>query len=371
MTPPSWRNDLTVPVELVEEIVRLEGLDAIPSILPTPKGGRGLTATQKRRRAVTHALAYSGYAEIIPTPFMATGLFDAWGLSKDDARRATVSVQNPLDSDYAVLATTLLPAMLEAVAKNAARGQHDVSIYSVAQVAIGGKAETPMPSVDHRPDEETLAAVVNSLPKQPLHVATVGVGDAEVEGPWGDSRMYSWADAVESAQIVARTAGIELEVRAADYLPWHPGRCAELLVDGQVVGHAGELHPQILEECGLPARVCAMEMDLSALPQSAHLPAPKLSAYPAVHQDLALVVDDSTPAESVRKTVAEHAGPLLENVTLFDVYRSESLGEGKKSLAFGLLFRADDRTLTEDEASEGRLAAAEAAKQEFNATMRA
>ena len=371
VTPPSWRNDLTVPVELVEEIVRLEGLDAIPSILPTPKGGRGLTATQKRRRAVTHALAYSGYAEIIPTPFMATGLFDAWGLSKDDARRATVSVQNPLDSDYAVLATTLLPAMLEAVAKNAARGQHDVSIYSVAQVAIGGEAETPMPSVDHRPDEETLAAVVNSLPKQPLHVATVGVGDAEVEGPWGDSRMYSWADAVESAQIVARTAGIELEVRAADYLPWHPGRCAELLVDGQVVGHAGELHPQILEECGLPARVCAMEMDLSALPQSAHLPAPKLSAYPAVHQDLALVVDDSTPAESVRKTVAEHAGPLLENVTLFDVYRSESLGEGKKSLAFGLLFRADDRTLTEDEASEGRLAAAEAAKQEFNATMRA
>lgn len=114
-----------------------------------------------------------------------------------------------------------------------------------------------------------------------------------------------------------------------------------------------------------------MEMDLSALPLTSQLPAPKLSAYPAVHQDLALVVDETTPAESVRKVVAEHAGPLLETVTLFDVYRSESLGEGKKSLAFGLLFRANDRTLTEDEASEGRLAAAEATKQEFNATMRA
>ncbi|OIR41350.1 phenylalanine--tRNA ligase subunit beta [Corynebacterium sp. NML130628] len=371
VTPSSWRNDLTVPVELVEEIVRLEGLDAIPSILPTPKGGRGLTASQKRRRAVTHALAYSGYAEIIPTPFMASNIFDAWGLSKDDARRNTVSVQNPLDSDYAELATTLLPAMLEAVTKNVARGQHDVSIYSVAQVAIGGEVETPMPSVEHRPDEKTLADVVNSLPKQPLHVATVGVGSAEVEGPWGEARAYTWADAIESAQIVARTAGVELEARAAEYLPWHPGRCAELLVEGQVVGHAGELHPQLLEENGLPARTCAMEMDLSALPQTPQLPAPKLSAYPAVHQDLALVVDESTPAESVRQVVAEHAGPLLETVTLFDVYRSESLGESKKSLAFGLLFRAIDRTLTEDEASEGRLAAAEAAKQEFNATMRA
>ncbi|OIR42148.1 phenylalanine--tRNA ligase subunit beta [Corynebacterium sp. NML140438] len=371
VTPPSWRNDLTVPVELVEEIVRLEGLDAIPSILPTPKGGRGLTASQKRRRAVTHALAYSGYAEIIPTPFMSSNIFDAWGLSKDDARRNTVPVQNPLDSDYAELATTLLPAMLEAVAKNAARGQHDVSIYSVAQVAIGGEAETPMPSVEQRPDENTLAKVINSLPKQPLHVATVGVGNAEVEGPWGDARAYTWEDAIESAQIVARTAGAELEVRAVDYLPWHPGRCAELLVEGQVVGHAGELHPQLLEENGLPTRTCAMEMDLSALPLTSQLPAPKLSAYPAVHQDLALVVDETTPAESVRKVVTEHAGPLLETVTLFDVYRSESLGEGKKSLAFGLLFRANDRTLTEDEASEGRLAAAEAAKQEFNATMRA
>lgn len=371
VTPPSWRNDLTVPVELVEEIVRLEGLDAIPSILPTPKGGRGLTASQKRCRAVTHALAYSGYAEIIPTPFMASNIFDAWGLNKDDARRNTVSVQNPLDSDYAVLATTLLPAMLDAVAKNASRGQHDVSIYSVAQVAIGGEDQTPMPSVEQRPDEKTLTEVVNSLPKQPLHVATVGVGNAEVEGPWGEARPYTWADAIESAQIVARTAGVKLEVRAAEYLPWHPGRCAELLVDGQVVGHAGELHPQLLEENGLPARTCAMEMDLSALPLTSQLPAPKLSAYPAVHQDLALVVDESTPAESVRQIVAEHAGPLLETVTLFDVYRSEALGEGKKSLAFGLLFRANDRTLTEDEASEGRLAAAEAAKQEFNATMRA
>ena len=227
-----------------------------------------------------------------------------------------------------------------------------------------------MPSVAARPDEATIAELLASVPEQPLYAATVAVGDAEAEGPLGEARAYTWADAIESARVVARAAGVELEVAAADYLPWHPGRCAELRVGETVVGHAGELHPQVLEALELPPRVCAMELDLSALPFDAVLPAPKLSAYPALHQDIALVVDESVPAEKVREVVAEGAGELLESVTLFDVYRSEQLGADKKSLAFGLVFRAPDRTLTEDEASEGRLAAAEAAKERFGAEMR-
>ena len=370
VTPPTWRGDLNEDVELIEEIVRLEGLDAIPSILPTPRGGRGLTPAQKRRRAVTHALAYAGYAEIIPTPFIANGTFDTWGLDADDPRRNTVLVQNPLDNDYGVLATTLLPSMLEAVGKNVARGRADLAIYSVAQTSFKRAESSPMPSVAARPDEATIAELLASVPEQPLYAATVALGDAEAEGPLGEARAYTWADAIESARVVARAAGVELEVAAANYLPWHPGRCAELRVGETVVGHAGELHPQVLEALELPPRVCAMELDLSALPFDAVLPAPKLSAYPALHQDIALVVDESVPAEKVREVVAEGAGELLESVTLFDVYRSEQLGADKKSLAFGLVFRAPDRTLTEDEASEGRLAAAEAAKERFGAEMR-
>lgn len=371
VTPPTWRGDLNEDVELIEEIVRLEGLDAIPSILPTPRGGRGLSPAQKRRRAVTHALAYAGYAEIIPTPFIANDTFDTWGLDAQDPRRNTVRVQNPLDSDYGVLATTLLPSMLEAVGKNVARGKADLALYSVAQTSFKRSESSPLPSVAVRPDEATIAELVASVPEQPLHAATVAVGAAEAAGPLGEARAYTWADAVESARVVARAAGVELEVAAAQHLPWHPGRCAELRVGGTVVGHAGELHPQILEALELPARVCAMELDLSALPFVTELPAPKLSAYPALHQDIALVVDDAVPAEQVREVVAEGAGALLESVSLFDVYRSEQLGADKKSLAFGLVFRAPDRTLTEDEASEGRLAAAEAAKERFGAEMRA
>ena len=371
VTPPAWRTDLNEPVELIEEIVRLEGLDDIPLVLPTPRGGRGLSQEQRRRRAVTHALAYSGYVEIIPTPFMSNTVVDTWGLDADDPRRNTVGVQNPLDADYAVLATTLLPAMLEAVGRNVARGRHDLSLYSVAQTAEKTADESPMPSVAERPSDAVVEELVSSLPVQHLHAATVAIGNIEPEGPWGDGRAYTWADAIESAQVVARACGVTLDIESVEHLPWHPGRCAQLSVDGVVVGYAGELHPQVLEALGLPERTCAMEIDLTAVPFNQTLPAPVLSSFPALHQDIALVVDEAVPAESVRRTIEQNAGDLLEAVELFDVYRSESLGDGKKSLAFGLIFRAPDRTLTDDEASAGRLAAAEAAEKEFGAQMRA
>lgn len=370
VTPPTWRTDISVPVELVEEVVRLEGLEAIPSILPTPRGGRGLSPLQRRRRAVTHALAYSGYAEIIPTPFIANNTFDTWGLEADDPRRNTVHVRNPLDADYGILGTTLLPSMLEAVGRNVARGRGDLAIYSVAQTSKKRADVSPLPDVAQRPADGVIAELIESLPEQHLHAATVACGNTQLAGPWGEGRAYEWSDAIEAAQVVARACGVDLEVEAADYLPWHPGRCAALTVDGAVVGHAGELHPQVLEKLGLPARTCAMEIDLTAIPLAERLPAPRLSAFPLLNQDIALVVDETVAAEDVRRAVQEGAGELVEAVTLFDVYRSASLGEGKKSLAFGLAFRAPDRTLTEEEASEARLHAAELAKERFGAEMR-
>lgn len=371
VTPPTWRSDLGVPVDLVEEVLRLEGLEDIPTILPTPSAGRGLSPAQKRRRAVGHALAYSGYAEILPTPFIANDTFDAWGLDADDPRRNTVAVQNPLESDHAVLGTTLLPSMLDAVRRNVARGRDSVALFGVQQVSFAVADHTPMPTVASRPDDATVASVVDSLPRQPLHVATVGSGEQEFAGPWGGGRDYTYADAIESARIVARAAGVELEIANAEYLPWHPGRCAQLSVAGTVVGHAGELHPQVLEALGLPARTCAMELNLSALPLQESFPAPRLSAFPALHQDLALVVDDEIPAETVRRVVESAAGELLESVELFDVFRGEQLGDGKKSLAFNLIFRAVDRTLTDEEVNEYRVQAAEKARVDLGAQMRA
>lgn len=368
VVPPTWRPDLSMSADLVEEVVRLEGLDAIPSITPMAPAGRGLTPAQKRRRAIGHALAYQGYAEILPTPFMSNTILQEWGI--DDERTHTVKVLNPLESDHGVLATTLLPAMLESLARNVSRGQHDVRLFGQEQVSFArGEGISPMLRVDVRPSEAEVEQLLASLPDQRLHVAVVACGKQEYDGPWGQGREYTYADAIEAARIVARAADVELEVENAQMLPWHPGRCAALKVDGRVVGFAGELHPQLLGD--LPARTCAMELDISALPFKPSMPAPIPSPFPVLLQDVALVVDEQVPAEQVRKVLEDNLGPLCESVELFDVYRSDSLGQGKKSLAFNMRFRASDRTLTDDECSEARLAAVEAAQKECGAVMRA
>ncbi|WP_226436748.1 phenylalanine--tRNA ligase subunit beta [Rhodococcus yananensis] len=372
VTPPTWRPDLTQPADLVEEVLRLEGLDLIPSVLPAAPAGRGLTPSQKRRRAVGRSLANDGHVEVLAPVFLPAGVFDTWGLDADDPRRSTTRVLNPLESDRPELATTLVPGLLEVLARNVSRGQRDLSLFSIAQVVCPGPDTGRVDAlpVDRRPTDDEIARLDASLPAQPVHIGGVLTGLREPSGPWGAGRAVEAADAFAAADVVARAAGVSLERRAAQYLPWHPGRCAELLVDGAVVGHAGELHPAVLERAGLPPRTCAYELDLDALPIVESLPAPVVSPFPAVLQDVAVVVADDVPAASVESALRGGGGELLEDVRLFDVFTGAQVGEGRKSLAFALRFRAYDRTLTEDEASEARDAAVAAAAAAVGAELR-
>ncbi|ORX08127.1 phenylalanine--tRNA ligase subunit beta [Mycolicibacillus trivialis] len=372
VTPPSWRPDLGQPMDLVEEVLRLEGYDRIPSRLPTAPAGRGLSPVQRRRRAVGKALALSGYVEVLPTPFLPAGVFDTWGLATDDPRRHTTAVLNPLEADRPQLATTLLPGLLEPLARNVARGVTDVALYALAQVVQPTdrtRGIDPLP-VDRRPTADQLAALDESLPRQPLHVGAVLCGLREPRGPWGPGRPVAAGDAFDAVRVIARTCGVAVELRSGELLPWHPGRCAEVLVDGRVVGHAGQLHPAVIERAGLPAGTCAVELSLDAIPVAESLPAPRVSPFPAVFQDVALVVPADTPAQAVADAVRAGAGELLEDVTLFDVYTGPQVGEGYKSLAFALRFRAPDRTLTEDEASAARQGAVDRAGERVGAVLR-
>ena len=372
VTPPSWRPDLVQAADLVEEVLRLEGLDAIPSVLPAAPAGRGLSAAQRRRRAVSASLALSGYVEVLPTPFLPAGVFDQWGLAADDGRRHAAVVLNPLEADRPQLATTLLPALLEALSRNVSRGFPDVALFSVAQVVRPTdrtRAIPPIPT-DRRPTDEEIAALDASLPDQPVHVAAVLSGLREPRGPWGPGRPVAAADAFEAARTIGRAAGVEVSLRAARQLPWHPGRCAEVLVDGRVVGHAGQLHPAVVERCGLPPGTCAVEVDLDALGAPAGFPAPRVAPFPAVFQDLSLVVADDVPAQAVVDAVREGAGELLEDVALFDVYTGPQVGAGRKSVTLALRFRAPDRTLTEDEASAARDSALALAADRLGAHLR-
>ncbi|MEZ0359821.1 phenylalanine--tRNA ligase subunit beta [Mycobacterium sp. SA01] len=372
VTPPSWRPDLAQPADLVEEVLRLEGLDKIPSVLPTAPAGRGLTAAQKRRRAVGKALGLSGFVEVLPTPFLPAGVFDAWGLPDRDPRRVTTTVLNPLEADRPSLATTLLPALLEALSRNVSRGFGDVALFSIAQVVYPTDQTTGVELIPthRRPSDEEIAALDASLPSQPVHVGAVLTGLREPRGPWGPGRAVEAADAFEAVRTIARACGVDVTLRAAQYLPWHPGRCAEVLVDGQVVGHAGQLHPSVIERSGLPKGTCAFELDLDAVPIVQTLPAPRVSPFPAVFQDVSLVVAGDVPAAAVIDAVRDGAGELLEDVALFDVYTGPQIGADRKSLTLALRFRAPDRTLTEDEASAARDAAVAAATERVGAELR-
>ncbi|ORV96679.1 phenylalanine--tRNA ligase subunit beta [Mycobacterium kyorinense] len=373
VTPPSWRPDLLQPADLVEEVLRLEGLDIIPSVLPPAPAGRGLTAAQQRRRAVGKSLALSGYVEILTSPFLPAGVFDAWGLPADDPRRNTTQVLNPLEADRPHLATTLLPGLLEALARNVSRGLVDAALYSIAQVVQPTEQTRAVEliPVDRRPTDDEIALLDASLPRQPQHVAAVLAGLREPRGPWGPGRPVEAADAFEAVRIVARASGVEVALRAARYLPWHPGRCAEVLVGDTVIGHAGQLHPAVIERSGLPKGTCAMELNLDAVPITETLPAPRVSPFPAVFQDVSLVVDADVPAQAVMDAVRDGAGELLEDIRLFDVYTGPQLGERRKSLTFALRFRALDRTLTEDEASAARDEAVRCAAERVGAVLRA
>ncbi|GAA5059643.1 phenylalanine--tRNA ligase subunit beta [Nocardia callitridis] len=372
VTPPSWRPDLAQPADLVEEVLRLEGLEQIPSVLPTAPAGRGLSAEQRRRRAVSRALAFAGGVEVPPPVFLPPGVFDTWGLDADDPRRVTTRVLNPLDSERPELATTLLPGLLEVAGRNISRGARDLTLYGVAQVVLPGPNVRPVAElpVDRRPTDEQIAELVDSLPAQPVHVAAVLTGRHEPRGPWGQGRQVEAADAFALADDVAAAAGVVLERRAAAYLPWHPGRCAELVVDGAVVGYAGELHPAVLERSGLPPRTCAVELDLDALPLREPRLSPTVSPFPAVLQDVSVSVEHSVPAVSVEQALRSGGGDLLEDIALFDVYEGAQAGEGRKSLTYALRFRAPDRTLTEDEASSARDAAVAAASDAVGAVLR-
>jgi phenylalanyl-tRNA synthetase beta chain len=372
VTPPSWRPDLLQPADLVEEVLRLEGLDVIPSVLPLAPAGRGLSATQRRRRAIGKSLALSGYVEILPTPFLPAGVFDTWGLPADDARRKTTQVLNPLEADRPHLATTLLPGLLEALARNVSRGIVDVALFAVAQVVQPTEQTTGVEliPVNRRPTDDEIAGLDASLPRQPQHVAAVLTGLREPRGPWGEGRQSEAADAFEAVRIIARGRGIDVTLRAAQHPPWHPGRCAEVLVGETTIGHAGQLHPAVIERAGLPKGTCAVELNLDAIPIVDAFPAPRVSPFPAVFQDVSLVVDADVPAQTLEDAVRDGAGELLEDVRLFDVYTGPQVGENRKSLTFALRFRAADRTLTEDEASVARDAAVRCAAERVGAALR-
>ncbi len=372
-TVPSWRPDLNDPFDLVEEVARIVGYEDVPSVLPPAPSGRGLTPEQSLRRRVGRAMAGEGFVEVLNFPFVGEADLDRLSLPDSDPRRTTLRLANPLSNEEPLMTTTLLPGLLRTVARNLSRGAGDLAVFETAPVTLPHPGlAAPILPVDRRPSDGEWDDLNKALPEQPLHLAFAVCGERDRSGWWGAGRQAGWSDVIETARVLARTLGLTLTVRAAELAPWHPGRCAELLVGETPVGHAGELHPKVCRAYGVPARTAVAEIDLEILlARAVAVPrAPQFSTFPVAKEDVALIVAADLASEELADTLREGAGPLCESVRLFDVYTGPQVGEGSKSLAFALRFRAADRTLTEEETAAARDAAVALAAQRHGARQR-
>jgi phenylalanyl-tRNA synthetase beta chain len=348
VTVPHWRDaDVQREADLIEEVARIHGLDSLPATLPErPQAVGRLTPAQRLRRTLEDSLRDRGLSEAI-----------SWSFTRPDAMERLrlgdvplLRLDNPLSEDQSVLRPLLLPGLLDTAAYNLSRGRTSLAFFESAHVY---RASGPLSANGDLPQR-------GSTPSMEHHhiAALISGGFARLKGI-----LEGMLDTVDAEWWVE-----------PDERPFlHPGRTATVLSgDERKTGWIGELHPLVARAWDLEGAVAAFEIDFDLL--AAAVPDTRrfepLSPYPLVVQDIAVVVDDEVLAADVQAAVREGGGDLLERAALFDVYRGEQLGEGKKSLALRLEFRAPDRTLTDDEVAERR-AAIERELEELGGRLRA
>jgi phenylalanyl-tRNA synthetase beta chain len=321
VTVPSFRPDTTTEIDVIEEVARHFGYANIaPTVPPSLLAGR-LTPRQIDRRRVRDILVGLGYDEAMPLAFLAPDDLDRAGVAQPSIR-----LTNPLAAEESVLRPSLRPGLLKSIRYNQSHRQRDVALFEIGK-AFG------LPAGPGLPDEREILAVVRS--------------DADASA------------AVEAWTVLRQSLGVDgvtFEQAPVDGL--HPGRSGRLLAGEAMLGALGEIDPAVLGALGIVGRVAWLEVDLDALldqPHGVEAYTP-VSRYPSSDIDLAFVVDEDVAAGAVRATIIEAGAPLVRDVRLFDVFRSETLGPQRRSLAFALRLQADDRTLTDDEVAEVRAA---------------
>ena len=345
--PADRHSDVTREVDLIEEIGRVHGLEEhLPSTLPDSMGRVGaLTRPQKLRRRAEDAMRDLGFDEIVGWSFTDPGDAGRLRIPDGDPRAGSVVIANPLSEEHSVMRTTLLGSLLDVARGNLARGAERVALFESGRVYLapdgggGGPLAGAFPGRQPAPFHE------------PHRIGCLAVGALE-PGSWrGEGTAADFFALKGALEGLAARLGVGLQFRPASEPFLHPGRSAEVLVEGALVGWVGEVHPLVCRAWDVDA---AAGFEVGLAPLVAASPAweeefEDLTTHPAVLQDLAVVVEDSVPAAEVRAAVLEGGGDLLRSAEVFDLYQGEQLGEGRKSLALRLEFRAADRTLTDEE----------------------
>ncbi|MDI6871984.1 MAG: phenylalanine--tRNA ligase subunit beta [Bacillota bacterium] len=354
VTVPTYRRDLEQEVDLVEEVARLQGYDAIPSTLrPGLSVEPPRTDRQRVEERVRQALMASGLSEAVTSSLVARDNLQLWGVPEGSPLSRAVELMLPLSEGQAVLRTSLLPSLGEVLRRNLSRRLTDVRIFEVGTVFW--------------PQGE------GELPREPRLVAGLLTGQVGGGEWWSTRRTADFFDAKGAVEAFLSALGIAgYEFRPATRAGFHPGRCAELVVDGEVAGVVGEVHPEVQAALEAPDRVAVFEVNLEVVGRAAVEPLAfrPLPRFPAVGRDLAFSLPADVTARAVEAAIREAGGELLEQVRLFDVYTGGNLPAGRRSLAFALSFRAPDRTLTDTEVDAVVAGVVNRLEQNFGARLR-
>ena len=336
VTPPSFRPDLPREIDLIEEVLRLWGMGRVEATIPAAKNHiGGLTREQRLVRRVGQILRSCGLNETTTFGFAAPGDLEKIHMSAE-GRGIPVVLMNPLVAEQTEMRRSLLPGLLQSVAYNEAHGTANVQLYEIGSLFHGREGA--------------------SLPKEPKSVAGVlsgAMGDVTWNQKFAPLRFFDGKGVVE--ELLAQLRIPKVRFRPAEgegYAFLQPGRGAEVLTGGTVLGWVGEIHPAAREACDIDLPVVAFELNLDALIKNAHNQEAyhEFSQFPSVEHDLAIVVPEDVTCEDLERRITSSGGKLLSNARLFDVYRDPiRVGHGKKSMAFALTFRSDDHTLTSDE----------------------
>jgi phenylalanyl-tRNA synthetase beta chain len=330
---PVFRRDITREIDLIEEIARLHGYDTIPATLPEGAATRGGESEESLLvNKVREACITAGLHETITYSFTSPRHFDLLRFPKDDARRNAIRIANPLSEELSVMRTTVLGNLMEALSRNAAHQILSVHLFELGAVFIP-KVE----SVQTQPEE-----------RRTLGIAMMGTIPGQVGPKAPQTDFYTLKGVLEA---IEKALGIHFTMERGAHPSLHPGRTGAIYFQGQLVGHLGEVHPLVAKAYDLPNQAYLLEIDLlSVLPQAGKMPSFKsLPRYPAISRDLALLVPVKVPAVQVEHIIQASAGEYLEAIQLFDVYQGKQVPDGFRSLAFSLLYRAADRTLTDAE----------------------
>ncbi len=329
---PTFRRDLEREIDLIEEVARIHGLNLILSTLP--KGGHAvgrLTEQQKLVREVRRILVGAGLMETINYSIISPADLELIRWPEVGGGRH-VCLKNPLTEEQSIMRTTLLPGLVQAVRHNAGYGQADAWLFELGRVF-------------HRQPEATLPAEIERV-----GMALTGLPQPENWCTHPQPADFAGIRGVVET-LLAELGAEVVQFRPAGHPTFHPGQCAEVLAGGEVLGILGELHPEVVRDIEAAGAIELCELDLSELATVAGEPRAfrELPRFPGVTLDLAVVVDEAVPAEEVESVIRDAAGKLLKEVRLFDLYRGEQVPPGQKSLAYALVYRAPDRTLTGDE----------------------